>query len=53
MKNFITIPLWLILSTGSTLFLLFDYLMVMILGKKVVKIQKPYFRVRSIISVTK
>jgi hypothetical protein len=52
-KNLITVPLWIMLSIGSTMFLAFDFCMVKILGQKVVKIQKPYFKVRSIISVTK
>jgi hypothetical protein len=43
----------LILSVGSTLFLAFDFCMVKVLGQKIVKIQKPYFKVRSIISATK
>jgi hypothetical protein len=53
MRNLITIPCWIILSIGSTAFLAFDFCMVKLLGKKVVKIQKPYFKVRSIISATK
>jgi hypothetical protein len=53
MRNLITIPCWIMLSIGSTLFLVFDLCMVKVLGKKIVKIQKPYFKVRSIISATK
>lgn len=52
MKLLLIIPIWIVLSIGSTLFLAFDFCMVKILGKKVVKIQKPYFKVRSIISET-
>ena len=42
------IPAWLTLSVGSTLFLAFDYLMVMAIGKYIMKQRKPYFTVRSI-----
>lgn len=50
MRLIYIIPIWVVLSIGSTLFLAFDFCMVKILGKKVIKIQKPYFKVRSIIS---
>lgn len=48
MKIIYIIPMWIILSIGTSLFLLFDYLMVMFLGKFIMKQQKPYFKIRSI-----
>lgn len=50
MKLLLIIPAWIILSIGSTLFLAFDYCMVKFTGVK--STQKPYFKVRSIISAT-
>jgi hypothetical protein len=52
MRLIYIVPAWIILSIGSTAFLAFDFCMVKILGKKIVKINKPYFKVRSIISAT-
>lgn len=49
-KSYAVIPVWLLCSIGTTAFLVFDWLLAKVVGKRA-KAPKPYFKIRSIASV--